>query len=324
MKTVTYILLSVISLLPLVKAHGLNTTQPSDTLLNSAKANGLTTTEQPDTLLNIENPTELIILESEKGSVIAVNGVPGNPDFKASVVTDYPDDAVVKSSQRHIRKTDILSLGPGGITYYNSIPKSNQGWSLGMDGVCIGLTNSLNQPDPKAIQWAKSFEICWMSCIKLSYNFSRQLKFSIGLGFDWRNYKISTSRYRLVASGNKGIEYAEYPDGATPKNSRLKVFSLQLPLLFRCHIPNSCLELAVGPILNFNTYASVKSLYWDKDYKEIKDFTKDIIPQRTTVDFFLNLQYSLLGIYARYSPMKVMDYSSLNFNPLTVGISLML
>ena len=155
------------------------------------------------------------------------------------------------------------------------------------------------------------------------YSFGRS-DISFGLGFDWRNYKATTAGRRLVANDNKGIEWGEYPEGVTPKYSRLKVFSLQVP----CALPLVNTQIIIKPknqpVLNFNTYAPLLTVWDDPHGHKMEDFTKAISPRRFTVDFFGSLSFNnIVGLYVRYSPMKVMDASpSVNFNPLTIGVTI--
>ncbi|MCM1141669.1 MAG: hypothetical protein NC453_24120, partial [Muribaculum sp.] len=95
------------------------------------------------------------------------------------------------------------------------------------------------------------------------------------------------------------------------------------PLLWTWRIPKSSLEFKCGPIFNFNTYASLKTAYEDEDGNKMEDFTKAISPRRFTLDFFGSISYShAVGLYVRYSPMKVMDApNTLNFQPLSVGVT---
>lgn len=185
------------------------------------------------------------------------------------------------------------------------------------------IVNPVNQGSSGGLQWSKSFEIGWLSCFGVKYG-NRRCAVSLGLGFDWRNYKITTTDKCLVANGRKGIEWGSYPLGCKGQNSRLKVFSLQLPLLYSWVVPKTNLVFKCGPVFNFNTYSSLKTAYEDADGNKIEDFTKAISPRRFTLDFFGSLSYKhTLGIYVRHSPMKVMDASTtINFQPLSVGVTL--
>lgn len=275
--------------------------------------------EKVDTLIKVESPSNLIITENEQGMRVTVEGTQGDDKFNVSAFTEYTPDASVTATKNPTRK-DWLDRWADGIIRKNK--KGGCSWNLVISGVAIGLVNPINQEPTGGLQWSKSFEISWMSCIGVQYG-NRRSAISLGLGFDWRNYKITTSDKCLVANDRRGIEWGCYPSGVRGRNSRLKVFSLQLPLLWTWYVPKSSLEFKCGPVFNFNTYASLKTAYEDADGNKAEDFTKAISPRRFTLDFFGSLSYMrTIGLYVRYSPMKVMNASStLNFQPLSVGVT---
>lgn len=268
-----------------------------------------------DTLIHVSTPSRLVLTENSAGTTISVKSLDGEDGISATVVAEYFPESSVKTNTKEVWLTEWWNdrnlLGRNDDDSY---------WGVSIDGLCIGLDKALNQTPESGLQWSKSFEISWLSCLNVYYKFSRS-SVSLGLGFDWRNYKITTSDRCLVADG-KGIKWDGYPEEGKGKYSRLKVFSLQIPLLYSYSIPNSSFSLKAGPIFNFNTYASLKSVWDDVDGNRKEYFTKEIDPRRFTVDFFASVSFCrTIGIYVRYSPMKVMDASpTLNFKPLTVGV----
>ena len=243
----------------------------------------------------------------------------GDDEAIATVFTPYSSDSEVRAIRDSGRGKSGDWFKDGMVTV---IGNTGSRWNVGSSGVCLGLTNSVGQGEG-GLQWSKSIEISWLSCINVCYSFSRS-QISLGLGFDWRNYKTTTSDRCLVATPDRGIAWGKYPEGTKARYSRLKVFSLQFPLLYRWRVPKSSLAIQLGPVLNFNTYASLLTVYDDIDGNRAKDFTKALSPRRVTLDFFGSLSFcNAVGLYVRYSPMKVMNApQSLNFHPLTVGFTL--
>lgn len=273
--------------------------------------------ETPDTLLKFDKPSRLVITENSQGSMITVSGIDKDDAFQASVKTDYPKNSSVMASQSVRRGSPIEIPGMQG---------NGKGWKCYVDGVTLGLTNPCGLGDNGGLQWSKSIEIGWLDCLAVGYSWGNTA-LSLGLGFDWRNYKITTSDRYLIAAPSNGIEWADtsrLPEGSILKNSRLKVFSLQLPLLFRAKIPNSCLRLKLGPIFNFNTHASILTNFIDSNGNDNKLFTENLSQRRFTVDFFGSMSInSVVGLFVRYSPMKVMNVGDgVNFRPLTVGLAI--
>lgn len=274
--------------------------------------------EEPDTLLHLNSNSKVIITENSSGTLVEVRDTTDGL-LLASVLTEFSDESNVKSTSTEGKiKSWIRNRN-----FINHDQPRHSYWGVSLDGVCIGLNRAVGQGDPGPLQWSKSFEICWMSCFNVYYK-TGYSKFSLGLGFDWRNYRITTSDPCLKANPDGGISISSCPDNYNSKFSRLKVFSLQLPLLYEFNFPKSTLGIKAGPICCFNTYASLKNVWEDTYGNRIEEFTKEIDPRRFTLDFFAALTIDrCIGIYARYSPMKVMEnHSSFNFHPLTIGVTI--
>lgn len=276
----------------------------------------LAQTNNTDTLLNITNPEKVVITESPQGTWILLG------EGQESILIEYPDGANVKTS-RHTSRSIFNFPGIPCGRKNDSSGCFADGWDLSVDGLCIGLTDALGQTGGGGLQWSKSFEINWLSCLNIGYEFSRS-RIYLGLGFDWRNYKATSDARWLQPDSNGGVEWGNAPEGANVKATQLKVFSLQLPLMYTWRIPKSQLKWRMGPILNFNTYSSIKGIYDDPAGNRCEYFTKDFDRRPVTVDFFASLSYqTVLGVYVRYSPMKVLcNASPINFTPLSVGITI--
>lgn len=278
----------------------------------------LARTSVSDTLLYVYNPDRVVITESPEGTRVSIS------DSGESVLIAYPDSAKISTYRRSSTLPFDLPFGYGK-KGSESCGSSCNGWTVGFDGLCIGLNNALGQTGGGGLQWSKSFEINWLSCLNVGYAFSRS-RIYLGLGFDWRNYKATADGRWLQPDGNGGVKWGSAPDGVLVKATQLKVFSLQLPLMYTWNIPKTHLRWRMGPILCFNTYSSIKGIYNDASGNHCEYFTRDFDRTPTTVDFFGSLSYhTFLGIYIRYSPMKVLKSASpINFTPLTLGVTFLL
>ena len=278
--------------------------------------------EKPDTLLNVNAPSHVTVTENASGMTVKVEGIEENEGFAASVTADYSPESSVSSKKSYERRRNWLC--DGSLIGYSGKPGRKSHWGVGTDGVCLGLTNAVGQGNGNGFQWGKSMEICWMNCLKVYYSFSRS-SISLGLGFDWRNYKSTTPDRRLIVNESKGLEWRETEiyGQENVRNTRLKVFSLQFPLLYEWRIPKSDLKFKMGPVMNFNTYASVKTSFRDTAGDSREEFIRNVGRRKFTVDFYGGLSYcGFIGFYVRYSPMHVMDAPGLNFHPLTLGVSI--
>lgn len=275
-------------------------------------------TESQDTIIAVDSPSKVLITESCEGTLITVTD--NEKGKEESHFVAYTSGAKVSTSRRSY--TSLFNI-PDLDFLNNKYGRSNQdrGWTIGIDGLCIGLNQAHGQTGGGGLQWSKSFEISWLSCFNIGYAI-KSSRIYLGLGFDWRNYKATADCKWLTISSNGGLEWGHAPSGAIVKSTNLKVFSLQLPLMYEWRIPKSRLKLKVGPILNFNTYSSVKGIYDNAEGNHCEYFRKDFDRNKVTLDIFGSLSYhNALGIYVRYSPMKVLkETSPINFTPFTVGV----
>ena len=88
---------------------------------------------------------------------------------------------MVSARKSYRRKSDWF--GDGSLFGYSNSKGKSSYWGVGLDGVCIGLTDAVGQGGRDGFEWSKSFEVCWMNCLKVYYRFSRSCV-SLGLGFD--------------------------------------------------------------------------------------------------------------------------------------------
>lgn len=277
--------------------------------------------EATDTLIAVDTPSKVLITENNEGTTISVIDREGNSE---SHLIAYTPGANVSTS----RKTSVSIFNIPGLDCNdrerNCGCRGND-WTIGTDGLCIGLNEAHGQTGGGGLQWSKSFEISWMSCLNVGYSFNRS-RIYLGLGFDWRNYKATADSRWLVTTASGGLDWGDAPEGIFVSYTRLKVFSIQLPLLYEWRVPKSQLKLKFGPILNFNTYSSIKGIGKDAYGNSREYFTKDFDRNPTTLDFFGSVSYSnAIGIYVRYSPMKVLkDPSPINFTPFTIGFGFLI
>lgn len=274
--------------------------------------------QRRDTLMNIDMLSKVTILENNKGLTLKVNDHSGGEEETLSI--EYPSESVIIS-----RQSDIPAALPSdNATTFKCVRENRSRFNAVVRGICLGLNDPVGQTGGGGLEWEKSIEIGWLETLGVNYRMSRHCSLEFGIGFDWRNYKITTSDKRLVVNSDYQLEWEEYPEGSIAKNSRLKVFSIQFPLQFIAKIPGTSLIFSCGPIFNLNTYASVLTRYEDRLGNKYKDFNKNLDNRTFTVDLYGSLTLKGgIGIYARYSPMKVMNgESGINFRPLTLGVEI--
>ena len=66
------------------------------------------------------------------------------------------------------------------------------------------------------------------------------------------------------------------------------------------------IALSLGPVVNINTYGSLKTRYVLNDEK-ILEKSKDIHQNSATIDFMAQIHLGDIGLYAKYSPSDVLN-----------------
>lgn len=191
----------------------------------------------------------------------------------------------------------------------------NVGWNIGSGNFVLGWNNASGID----AAMGRSIDIGWLSVIGAKYNTGHGQRLTMGLGIDWRNYRLGCSN-QFIDEGDV-LSIGSYPDGATSRLSRVKVFSLTVPLLFKQRLFDK-VDIFAGPVLNFNVRASVLTQYKIGEEK-IKLSRTGIHQVPVTVDIMGGIVWRGIGCYLRYSPCHVLkkQYAPC-FTPLTVGLTL--
>lgn len=277
--------------------------------------------EPVDTVMSVSNPASVSITESPEGMRVTVSGIDGNSGYESSYFQGYPAGARVKARQE--TRWYPFSLA-GNRTRRGKIHH----WDLVTGGLGLGMVNSPGAPQAMGLEWEKSFEISWLHILAVRYT-SRSLGVSAGIGVDWRNYKVTTDT-RLQPNGQGGVTWGSYPADAQPRNSRLKVFSLQFPILYHQHLPFRISgfqpKIVVGPVLNWNSHASLRTKWRDAEGNDMEEYNSGVHQRRFTVDLFGALSLNgWANIYCRYSTQTILQgYGSPRFRSFSIGWMLFL
>ncbi|MBD5224359.1 MAG: hypothetical protein HDS68_00095 [Bacteroidales bacterium] len=276
----------------------------------------------PDTI-TVTSPSSVSIIETPEGLSVRIREIDNNGEPISEEQTmyscNYGTSSKITSRQRTFRSdgfdVNLFSIG--------SSDKNNPKvyFNVVSGGLALGLVNAAGQPTDYGLQWGKSFEISWLNILaaKMCY---RGFALSLGIGVDWRNYRMVNNSLRMLPNDQGGIATAPYPDGSIPKSSRIKIFSLGIPLLATQQISKN-ITLSGGAILNFNTHASLLTKYTSPEGNAISESATSIHHRRVSVDYFASLSWKWVGLYVRYSPHSVlMGCGSPHFNPMSAGIIL--
>lgn len=217
-------------------------------------------------------------------------------------------------------KGQACCAGQDGLSV-NLARKGKNQWKLVTGGLGFGLDGAISQPEGTGLQMGKSFEVLWLKALAAEYQFGNQ-SVSFGLGFDWKNFKMTGAPLRMVKqTSHGGITADEYPLGTEALNSTLKIFSLDVPILYSVELPKCRTKFTLGPVVNFNTYSSLKTNYINALGNKTTEFTKGMGQRYVTMELFGSVSWNCVGLYLKGSPFKAMkSYSDINFHPLTVGV----
>ena len=280
------------------------------TALLTLAAATATAQEPADTLMRATD-VDVVITESAEGLRIDATG----DDIALTHTEPYPENATIHSSQSRLRIPSARLAG-----------NSRVSWNLVSSTLMIGFSGTTGAPDALDLEMGQSLEITWLNAIALRCDMrSIRSSVSVGLGFGWRNFRTTTGM-RFVRSADGPIAYLPFADDVTPKYSRLKVFSLTMPVLYTVSFSLPQLKhlgLQLGPVVNFNTHASIESRWLDADGRKQTQGIKSPGQRRVSVDLFAALRFcDGMSVYVRYSPQSVLRHSpAVDFTPLSTGIA---
>lgn len=256
-----------------------------------------------------------------------------------AVITELPDGTTVLEITDKTGSVATRTLGSDAsatrksfstnITEYTTYRIGlNRGskWTLNCGGFNIGWTAAQGHPATIPVEQGKSWEIGWMEIVGIGYDASPTTRIKLGLGLDWRNYKITTPDYRFVKTEEGTISTAPYPESTTPRNSRLKVFSLNMPLMVRQQMPFRLFGqqqwIAVGAILDYSPHASLLTRWRDSSGKSTKVSDNKIGHRRWSYEWAAIVGLSDdIGIYMRYQPKSVLSgHGQPDFKSLSTGL----
>lgn len=276
-------------------------------------------TAQNDTLV-INNPKRVTIVSSDSLQQVVVNGRQGDDDFvyKNTIrLVDANYDSNVSISRDHWELIPSVKVGkkkesqqPDHSYYANEVTAH----------IGIGFTCPTQVDSRIDFSTFKSWEI-FATIAQWDHFLDRHEHnmLSLGLGIDWKNYRMTDDM--LFTKGPDGNVRAEkFPLEFEPKFSRIKVFSLTATLRYQFNV-NDDFHIGFGPVVNFNTYASIKTRYKLLG-DNVKHVEKNIRQRPITIDWMLNAQIAGFPFYVKYSNDDVLKDGGVRFRSLSFGLYL--
>ena len=262
--------------------------------------------------ITVKQPERIIITETDSTLKVRVEGREGNKDYLLEREHTDNGNIIVRESNW---STSNLPF----------IRQRIQGRYAGdghMPLFMLGFVNALNSPVFMDVNMEASVEMGFYPIYVNGPRLGRHVRLFTGLGFDWRNWRM-TGNMRFLRQDNK-VSLAAYPADADIKFSRIKVFSISIPLLAELQLKFSSgytFWWNAGAMLDINTYGSLKTRYTLPSEGKQKDFSKHIYHVPLTADIFTSAGINNIGLYMRYSPCHVLEEASApSFTSLSVGV----
>lgn len=267
-----------------------------------------------DTVQVIEGAHRLVLTENAQGVTLSVTGKGDNPDYSYTYRSRFSPDATVKTYQESNNWSLTMPFSRRGKTN-ESYPKND----IIIGGLGFGGVSAPGGPGNMDINKGKSWEIMMLYVLAYQRKFTPNDFLRVGIGVDWKNYRLDDNlRYYKAEDGTMTI--GTYGEAVSKQSSRIKTFAWTVPVTYKRNLYRS-LWLSVGAVLNFNTYASVKTKYRIGDVK-YEYFDDNIRQNVVTCDMLASVSYAgIFGIYVKYTPCDVLKSSTgLEFKSLSAGV----
>lgn len=266
-----------------------------------------------DTIIIVNQAKKVTIEKKHNSMFVKVEGSEDNPGYFYSQRMEVDSTAAVIIEEKNADWDFNIPF-----INKNSKTKKYRG-NLCVGGFGFGVVNAIETSEGMDMDMGASYEFSLDHLLRFNYNVLPATSVSMGFGMTWRNYRM-TGRTRFIKEGDK-LVLGAYPEGSDIKFSRLKVFSLTVPFMINQSMGRKVV-FSVGPVVNFNTHASLKTRY-TLNGEKVKEKNNNIHQNRMTVDLMAKLRFNSLGVYAKYSPSDMLntDFGP-KFRSFSTGITL--
>ena len=274
---------------------------------------------QNDTLV-INNPRKVTVISSDSLQRVIVNGKQGDDDFvyqNTIRLVDANYESKTSISRDHWELIPSVKIGKKKTDDGNDFDQTSNILTAHLG---VGFTCPTKVDERISFSTFKSWEI-FATIAQWDHYLDRKERncISMGFGIDWKNYRMTDDLlFTKRPDGNVTVEM--FPLEYEPKFSRIKVFSLTGTLRYQ-HNFGDGFSIGIGPVVNFNTYASIKTRYKLLGDK-VKHNEKNINQRPITIDWMLNATVGDVPFYVKYSNDNVLKDGGIKFRSLSFGLYL--
>ena len=254
--------------------------------------------EIPDTIV-IENADKVVVTSDLNSLSVEVMGKKDNPDYHYSKTLEAGNDGVNVSKESNSDFDFKFPFSKSTNEYKHSFEFTVA------PTLSVGLVSAMGGPSGLDTDFGKSVEITWHAFNIHYKNVNSHWRFSTGLWFNWKNYRM-TGNTRFDKTDDGHVILTEYPKNADVKFSRVHTLSYQIPLIVQ-YTSTKFFKFAAGPLFSFNGHGNLKTRY-SLDGTKYKDRDRGVHLNSFTTDIIGIVSYrNNIGAYVKYSPCNVLD-----------------
>jgi hypothetical protein len=267
-------------------------------------------------------PNEVEITSSEEMLDVIVRGAEGNPGYELKRHYEFKRGGTYVEREENSALNFVLPFSRVSQRSARNYQPQHSYTDLTAGSFRLGVVSALRAPEGMNVKVAKSFELAFAP-IQFKHRFAHSdWGLRTGLWLNWRNYRM-TDEVRFLRGEDGNIELGAYPEGARPRFSRIKIYSLEFPIHLLAYTRNQDWTFAFGPTVSYNSRASIKTRYRDADDQKQKDYRRGIHVNRLTVDLYGQVSYEGVGLYVKYSPCNVLEsHYAPEFGGISMGLIL--
>lgn len=252
-----------------------------------------------DTVVSVNDVENVLITEMNGGVKVKIKGTGENKDYVYFYKQEPKKDAKIKVTKDWELRLPFTKSDTADVRNRH---KRNK-WSIVSGSFYFGFNNTVDETINE--RTTASMEIAWDRILGIQYKpYAKGPSVSLGLGVGWKN--IGFKDCNLYFGGNRdGVYVGQYEGDEIPKRSRLKVFSLRVPLMVSQKFGDG-FRISAGAVMNVNTHASVKDEYLC-DYVRVEESFSGVPVKKVTWDIMGTLNWQCLGLYAKYTPQTLFE-----------------
>lgn len=241
--------------------------------------------ERTDTVKVIENAAEVNIVKRQGSIKVIVADRAGNQEYEYEYA-------------------DMRSMTPIDRDWMPSLPFLNQNnRNKKVKSVFFGNTyTGVSVPTDETPGLAPSIEFGISNLMGISYSPTRQgFSINVGIGAGYRILTLSNGK--ILACDNRILSTVTAPEGSTDLKSRIRSFSIHIPVMLTQQIYRS-FGVSAGAIVMMNTYTTATSSYTTGNVTH-KEIYKGLHQRFLTVELMAAIgSVGNAGLYVKYSPME--------------------